>query len=1158
MPWLPAAAFALGALPTIAVAQDRTINAPTTVSAEEATAQDTEVVAGGSVTVTGTGWLKAEDFVTSQNVTIDAGGLLSTQIGGAMTPAPFSGIGNYTVTGGATTVDGELFVGSTRDLSGNPNPVGPPLAGFDGPIGTLAVDAGSVLTGAGGTITANAAVLTNSGVAGATGAGSTFTFSGTATVNTGGILGAASGGAVTGTTLALTGGGDATVFDTNSTFDLTGAATVDGPLSDLLIGNGGAFTGNTLALTNEGAATVGGTGSTFDLTGAATVDGNASLLAASAGGAFTGTTLALTGGGDATVFDTSSTFDLTGAATVDGAGSDLLALSGGAFTGTTLALTNQGAVTIRGLGSTFDLTGAATVDGTFSELLVDDSGAFTGTTLALTDNGDATVTGAGSTFDLSGAATVDGTGSLLRSQNSGALTGTTLALTNDGDASVTGAGSTFNLTGAATVDGVGSDLFVLNEGGFFGTTLALTNSGDAFVDAAGSTLTLTGAATVDGAASNLFVQTDGDFFGTTLAVTNNGDAFVTGTGSTLNLTGAATVDGVGSNLFVQFGGAFNGTTLALTDQGNTSVDGAGSTLTLTDAATVDGAGSTLSAQNGGAFNAASATQSGGLIDVRTASAMTYTGDVTVNGGTTHVDGTLTAANLLINGGGLLTGAGTVVGDLTASGRIAVGNSPGVMTVAGNYVGNGQTFDVEVQGSAAPVAGTDYDQLAVTGTATVDGGTVNVLPFGNQNYTLGARYEFLTAAGGLTVVNPVAVNQNVAGARFAQLIGPNFYALVVARANSGGVARTFNQRAVAGGLAASAGDPALARLRDAIDTLTDDAAAREALDGLSGELYGTQLTALNRSGLQFLDVVGRGGAFPLVCGACGVNGAGQRGLQGWIDSYGAGGRVDGDANAARAELGTAGVAVGLSQIFGGSEGCLALGGFYGYESNTTRVPGVASTVTDELHRVGGSARASLGQSYASLTGFGGVTEGASRRSIVIDNPLFPFADSTTGAFDGSQSGADAELGTLFGSPTAYLSPVLGVRYVQTRRDAFTESGGAAALAVDEESLKELRARVGLRAGRRFALTTALPATATFAAFYSRDLSAGTTGDARARFAAAPGSDFVVRGTDFTADRVTLAPGLSLGEGPVRLTTQYQLGLSEASVLHSGDVRVEICY
>ncbi|QDT15239.1 autotransporter domain-containing protein [Alienimonas californiensis] len=710
-----------------------------------------------------------------------------------------------------------------------------------------------------------------------------------------------------------------------------------------------------------------------------------------------------------------------------------------------------------------------------------------------------------------------------------------------GTAAVTATGTLvtddFDTAGTATV---------ADGGTFNAATADVTGAGDWTVN---GTAAVTGAATVD--AGELTVGATGAFDAASLALSGSGDATTSGD---VDVVGATTVDGAGSTLNVA-AGAFDADSLALTDNAAASVTG---TATLTGAATVTDSTATVNA--GGTLAAGSATLNSGLLDVLAGGTADVTGDALLDGGFARVNGDLLAANVLLNQGGAIGGAGTVTGDFFAAGRIAPGNSPGVLTVVGNFTGASvAVYDIELQAAAAPVAGVDYDRLAVNGAASVDGGTVNVLPFGNSNYVFGSRYDFLTAAGGLTVQNRVDVVDPLADVRFAQLIGPNSYALVTARdvpfATFGD---TFNTRQVGAALDRVRNDPALAELRDALDTLPADADVRDAINQLSGEIYGTQLTAMNRSNLQFLDVVGsRGGAFPLVCGTCGA-GPGRGGLQGWQETFGAGGQVEGDGNAFEAQLGTAGTAVGLSRIYGGESGCLAVDVFYGYESTTVRVPDARSTLTDESHRVGGSLRASAGRVYGRLTGFSGGFDGESRRAFVVDNPLFPLSNQTRGEYDGSLSAGDAEVGALTGSEVAYLMPIAGVRVVRTHRGGFAEDGGISALAVDDAALTELRARVGLRAGRRLALGWNLPATGTFEAFYSRDLSASSVGDFRANLVAAEAARFTARGTDFDADRLVLGPGLTLGDGPVQLTGRYRAGLSETAVLHAGDVGLEVCF
>jgi len=125
-------------------------------------------------------------------------------------------------------------------------------------------------------------------------------------------------------------------------------------------------------------------------------------------------------------------------------------------------------------------------------------------------------------------------------------------------------------------------------------------------------------------------------------------------------------------------------------------------------------------------------------------ANTYTGATTVSGGILNVTGSLVSA-ATVNNGGTLAGAG-VVGSLSvvAGGLVhpgAVSGVPTTLQVAGNVTfAAGSTYRVAL----TPTAG---DRITATGTATIDGGTVDVRA-GAGTYTP-TTYTLLSAAGGLT-------------------------------------------------------------------------------------------------------------------------------------------------------------------------------------------------------------------------------------------------------------------------------------------------------------------------------------------------------------------------------------------------------------------------
>ncbi len=133
-----------------------------------------------------------------------------------------------------------------------------------------------------------------------------------------------------------------------------------------------------------------------------------------------------------------------------------------------------------------------------------------------------------------------------------------------------------------------------------------------------------------------------------------------------------------------------------------------------------------------------------------------------------IDGTLrlhddaqvaTTTDLATSAGGLLGGSGTVSvvsHTLTNHGTIAPGNSPGILTIDGNFAqGAGGRTEIEIGG---PDPGTGFDQLAITGSAALDGtlalATIN-------GYAPDGGYPVLTFAsrGGsefATVEDPSAI------------------------------------------------------------------------------------------------------------------------------------------------------------------------------------------------------------------------------------------------------------------------------------------------------------------------------------------------------------------------------------------------------------------
>jgi hypothetical protein len=111
----------------------------------------------------------------------------------------------------------------------------------------------------------------------------------------------------------------------------------------------------------------------------------------------------------------------------------------------------------------------------------------------------------------------------------------------------------------------------------------------------------------------------------------------------------------------------------------------------------------------------------------------------VDGATWLNGGRLVPAGAVSLQGGGLFGVGTVVANVTSSGRISPGASVGTITIQGNYTQNAAgSLDVEI------TAPSEYDQLVVTGSATLAGRLRVTLPTGFTP-TNGQAFLVLTAA-----------------------------------------------------------------------------------------------------------------------------------------------------------------------------------------------------------------------------------------------------------------------------------------------------------------------------------------------------------------------------------------------------------------------------
>ncbi len=107
------------------------------------------------------------------------------------------------------------------------------------------------------------------------------------------------------------------------------------------------------------------------------------------------------------------------------------------------------------------------------------------------------------------------------------------------------------------------------------------------------------------------------------------------------------------------------------------------------------------------------------------------------GGTANILSGTSTFGALSMGGGTLTGTGTISGNVdNSAGTVAPGASPGILTINGNYAqGPLGTLAVEIGGTTA---GSQYDQLVVTGSTTLGGTlttTLSFVPAASDTFTI---------------------------------------------------------------------------------------------------------------------------------------------------------------------------------------------------------------------------------------------------------------------------------------------------------------------------------------------------------------------------------------------------------------------------------------
>jgi len=142
-----------------------------------------------------------------------------------------------------------------------------------------------------------------------------------------------------------------------------------------------------------------------------------------------------------------------------------------------------------------------------------------------------------------------------------------------------------------------------------------------------------------------------------------------------------------------------------------------------------------------------------------------TGTLTLNNGRN-----LTPAAAGLTVAGALGGIGTITGNVTNNGNVSPGLSPGILTITGNYVQQaGGTLNIELGGLTA---GTQFDQLQITGTAAL-AGTLNATLINGYSPAANDTFQIMTFAsstGGFTTVNAPCLSTSSAPTSLSLVAG----------------------------------------------------------------------------------------------------------------------------------------------------------------------------------------------------------------------------------------------------------------------------------------------------------------------------------------------------------------------------------------------------
>jgi fibronectin-binding autotransporter adhesin len=720
----------------------------------------------------------------------------------------------------------------------------------------------------------------------------------------------------------------------------------------------------------------------------------------------------------------------------------------------------------------------------------------------------------------------------------------------------------------------------------------ITNSGGLHQTGAGI-LTLIGANTYTG---NTVIDA-----GTTLQVGDAGTAGTLGTGAVTD-NGTLIVNRMDS---VTISGNISGTgVLNQEGTGTTTLSGTNSYSggTNIDAGTLQGTTNSLQGTihnnsvltfdqsfdgtYSGAVDGTGSVNKNGTGAVTFSGASTYTGPTNVNAGELTVNGSVTSA-VTVSSGATLSGTGTT-GSITNQGTVAPGSPTtpvGNLKVTGDFTNeSGATTQIEIN----PTTGS---QINLTGTATINGGTVHVVAE-SGNYNAGTKYTFLTATSRTGTYN------NATAEGFPTFLLPvlgytsdtAFFTLLRNGMTYQAVGRNFNQRAV-GGYLDQISPTATGDLQTVFNGLNsiDDAELRVAMSQMSGAIHGTlgQLGVQNTGNLigQIGNRLRASAFYPGCCqDNCDCAVAPRPGnadgsaiflasymgdcddccapaaapghcccccccncWTGWGQGFAMGGSAKSDGNAEGIHYSSGGAVAGIERWLD----CNHLMGFYGgYAGTDVNTNGPNQSVNGG--NFGGYLYNDDGFNYWTLLGGFEFDGYATHRLLSFDD----IQREANANYNGWQGYAYAERGFSFRSSTELIQPFVALQYIYLRQNPFTEQGaGSIDLATTGMNTNSLRSLLGMRLQDAWLHRTGRRSFPEVHAYWLHEyLDSDTSIDARFTGTTA-GSGFITHGLDLGRDWVVAGTNFTWEmPGCWSVAVNYDLQTNTIQTFHLGSVSI----